>query len=154
MADTPVVAISKLWLDPNQAALVREAPRIYHLLGLEQKGVGRPKVQVSVGGGNLGDWKGGNRVESHRAVMVLCRSSACGVFVLPWWVGVDGSEPFLRCDQVIQKSNTAARPRMSLNDSIGSLLRIGKEPVSVFLGDEQSACFVDKPSCGEQFQER
>jgi hypothetical protein len=49
-------------------------------------------MQMCLVGGELGNRQVGNGINGHGFVMVLGGAAACGIRILPRWIGVDGRE--------------------------------------------------------------
>lgn len=92
MGESPVVADSEYRLRPDKAAFVFKAPRFDDGLAVKEKGVGRPKMEVGVLGGQLGDGQGGDFLDRHAVIVVVGCGPRALVLIEPRRIGVDGAK--------------------------------------------------------------
>src|SRR5262249_52031276 len=86
----------------KQAALVREAPCLHYLLGLEQEAIGSPQMQVGLVGGEFLDRQVGDRRDVHCAIVVFRGAAAGSIVVLPGRIGVNRAEQTAVVEQSLQ----------------------------------------------------
>lgn len=90
--DSPVVPHAKLWLQPEQAGFVDEAPATNQFKRLAEKSVGSPKVKMGVVHRQFGNREALNKVECRGVIVVSRRTTRRCVAIRPRWVGIYGAE--------------------------------------------------------------